>query len=304
MIYPLSKVFITQKFGENKKLYEKYGMIGHNGLDFRTKFWDTPLGRRYIYAIQYGVITDIKWDKTGYGYHIRQRGKDGHYLYAHLSKIYVAKNQTVNEGKILGISGSTGDSTAPHLHFGWRPLNFDYGNGYAGYEDPEKLFKKASTFNIHLVNCDIAQQKEFMSRMIYYTGSKPNINLSTSEFDINVSEGTLLMDDAMKIVDKINQVNTQCYILMYNGNQTSSFEVTSYYPAKNCSLITIPKPVPTTVMVHAMIHGLRKYINFNHLGEFIEDVEKYPTSWADIANFDNSGWQFAKQYEEIRKYFQ
>ncbi|HQA49001.1 MAG TPA: M23 family metallopeptidase, partial [Bacillota bacterium] len=51
--------------------------------------------------------------------------KDGmyEYYYAHLSAVSVASGQTVRPGSQVGLVGSTGASTGPHLHFGIKPLD-------------------------------------------------------------------------------------------------------------------------------------------------------------------------------------
>ncbi|MEK6896922.1 MAG: hypothetical protein AABW93_00130, partial [Nanoarchaeota archaeon] len=87
--------------------------------------------------------------------------------------------------------------------------------------------------------------------------------------------------------------------LFYPRNMDSAYEVASYYPERNMSFATIPTPIPTSVMIHAFLHLLRKYINFNKLGPYIEDIEKYPSTWSDMANIDNVGWKFEQQYSEI-----
>ena len=54
----------------------------------------------------------------GYGNHIIVDHENGyHTLYAHLSQINVAVGQKVGRGATIGLIGSTGRSTGPHLHF-------------------------------------------------------------------------------------------------------------------------------------------------------------------------------------------
>ena len=135
---PLSKIYITQRFGENPQLYKRYGLKGHNGIDFRTRFIDTPLGRRYIYSVAYGVVEKVVIKKHGgYGtYIVIKHFDNGQTIYGHQYCVKVKVGDNVKPGQIIGISDNTGHSTGPHLHFGYRPANADYLNGYKGYVDP------------------------------------------------------------------------------------------------------------------------------------------------------------------------
>lgn len=146
MRHPIDKVYITQGFGQNPGMYAKYGMKGHNGLDYRTRFVDSPLAHRYILAAKDGVVIEVgNQGKAGYGMFIRiQHYKDEQTIYGHLSKQYVKVGQRVLMGHRIGLSGNTGASTGPHLHFGLRPWNWKtlYGNGFKGYVDPSPFLKE------------------------------------------------------------------------------------------------------------------------------------------------------------------
>lgn len=70
-----------------------------------------------IIASKGGQVTAVGWDNTGYGKRIIV-DHDGHEtLYAHLSSFTVKLGDSVQQGDLLGRSGSTGRSTGPHLHF-------------------------------------------------------------------------------------------------------------------------------------------------------------------------------------------
>lgn len=137
LYHPLDTIYITQVFGVNERAYRKYGMKGHNGVDYRVRFFDSPLGRRYVSVAADGVVEDARWDRTGYGVHLRVRHPDGSLtIYGHNTKLYVAKGQHVKAQQIIALSGNTGDSTGPHVHFEYRPAHMDPKNGYAGAVDP------------------------------------------------------------------------------------------------------------------------------------------------------------------------
>lgn len=142
LLYPIDKIFITQRFGERPEYYAKYKLKGHNGVDFRTRFIDSPLGRRYVSASSDGVVEIVRADSGGYGTHIRLRHQDGSMtIYGHLTKSYVSKGDVVLAGQRIGLSGNTGDSSAPHLHFEYRPAGWtkNTSNGFAGAVDPMPL---------------------------------------------------------------------------------------------------------------------------------------------------------------------
>lgn len=100
---------------------------GHEGYDFNL-----PVGTSIIAAGD-GVVefagTETPFscpllNKTvaGESVGIRHESEDGTYftIYAHLSRIDVQPGQSVSAGTVLGLSGNTGCSTAPHLHFDVR----------------------------------------------------------------------------------------------------------------------------------------------------------------------------------------
>lgn len=139
--WPLDKIYITQGFGLNKQMYSKYGLPGHNGVDFRTRFIDSPLGRMYVNACADGIIEVVRADAGGYGTHIRQRLADGSLIiYGHLTKPYVSKGSIVKAGQRIGLTGSTGASTGPHLHLELRIAGWESKTAkqYYGAVDPLK----------------------------------------------------------------------------------------------------------------------------------------------------------------------
>lgn len=84
----------------------------HQGMDFTA-----PTGTD-VYATGKGVVERVQKTKRGYGYNVKiNHGFGFKTMYAHLSKITVEKGQKVNRGDVIGLVGSTGLSTAPHLHY-------------------------------------------------------------------------------------------------------------------------------------------------------------------------------------------
>ena len=108
---PLKRdIKITSGFG-----YRYHPILGkrlfHNGVDLRCKV-GTP-----VYAVLSGVV-----DQTGYNKRIGNfvHINHGKYqtIYGHLQRVLVIKGQKIDAGVKIGLSGNTGMSTGPHLHFG------------------------------------------------------------------------------------------------------------------------------------------------------------------------------------------
>ncbi|MEV7376312.1 transglycosylase family protein [Streptomyces sp. NPDC090301] len=97
----------------------------HTGVDFPV-----PTGTS-VKAVAEGRIVSAGWGGA-YGYQIVLRHDDGRYSqYAHLSALAVREGQRVTAGQRIGRSGSTGNSSGPHLHFEVRT-----GPGYGSDIDP------------------------------------------------------------------------------------------------------------------------------------------------------------------------
>ncbi|MGW6717702.1 transglycosylase family protein [Streptomyces sp. NPDC054995] len=97
----------------------------HTGVDFPV-----PTGTS-VKSVAPGRVVSAGW-AGAYGYEVVIRHNDGKYSqYAHLSALHVRAGQSVSGGQRIARSGSTGNSTGPHLHFEIRT-----GPGYGSDVDP------------------------------------------------------------------------------------------------------------------------------------------------------------------------
>lgn len=97
----------------------------HIGIDFGIVN-GTP-----IESTQSGKVTYAGWNSQGYGNLVIVDNGTYQTYYGHLSSVQVKVGQEVNPGTQLGLSGNTGNSTGPHLHYEIRKNNFPI--------DPTKL---------------------------------------------------------------------------------------------------------------------------------------------------------------------
>lgn len=99
--------------GESVPDCSPYCYQGHSGYD-----WSMYTGTQILAAAD-GVVVGRAALGTGYGWRvILDHGNGYQTLYGHLSALNVVLNQHVATGDVIGLSGSTGRSTGPHLHFG------------------------------------------------------------------------------------------------------------------------------------------------------------------------------------------
>jgi Membrane proteins related to metalloendopeptidases len=103
--------------------------VGHTGTDLAV-----PTGTP-VYATDNGYVSRAVVSYVGYGvYVIIDHGNGVSTLYAHNSQLYVSTGQYVTRGQVIAASGSTGNSTGPHLHFEVRINNTPVNPApYIGY---------------------------------------------------------------------------------------------------------------------------------------------------------------------------
>ena len=106
-------------FTGNFKVTCEYGRKGtawasgmHQGIDL------VGITNKKVYAICPGVVERAGYDKGGFGNYVRikEDGTENRIYLAHLEKIYVKVGQKVSYTTVIGLMGSTGNSTGPHTH--------------------------------------------------------------------------------------------------------------------------------------------------------------------------------------------
>ena len=117
-----SKDVITSRFSKSRTITVN-GRVqsgAHTGMDIVCVSKSSPK----ICAVASGTVVVAKAGSTGYGnyvviQHLSDEGKRFYTLYGHMvdGSIAVAEGSEVKVGQVLGIMGSTGNSTGPHLHF-------------------------------------------------------------------------------------------------------------------------------------------------------------------------------------------
>lgn len=106
--------FVTSNYGYRKR----FGRM-HKGIDLKIQSNDT------IYAAFDGKVRLTAYERKGYGNYIILRHPNGlETVYGHLNKALVKPDQVVRAGDPIGLGGSTGRSTGPHLHFETRFMGY------------------------------------------------------------------------------------------------------------------------------------------------------------------------------------
>lgn len=104
---------ITSKFGRRTNPFNGQQVGYHYGLDIAT--WN--INRKDIRSVLPGQVTYAGYNKGGFGYYVKVQHEGVETLYAHMAEQPIVKSgDKVSAGQKLGIIGSTGNSTGPHLH--------------------------------------------------------------------------------------------------------------------------------------------------------------------------------------------
>lgn len=130
-----SPAVITNGFGDTYIDYSRFGLKGHNGVDYAGNLGDP------IFAMADGRVEKIAYDPKGWGHHIVLRHDGFRTLYAHLKRATVYRGDLISAEKQIAEMGYSGfvdppDERGSHLHVGLIFDNADKNNGYGGYVDP------------------------------------------------------------------------------------------------------------------------------------------------------------------------
>ncbi len=130
-IYPM-KSEITSAFG-TKRVYNGKTKSYHTGIDFKADI------NSKVHASNNGVVKVVKNRFYAGNSIIIDHGQGIYTCYFHLNKIFVSVGDFVQREDIIGLSGNTGRTTGPHLHFA------TFVNGIQ--INPIKLFKTLNSLN-------------------------------------------------------------------------------------------------------------------------------------------------------------
>lgn len=176
-------------------IYAQYKLKGHNGIDFGI-----PAGTK-LYSCIDGEVIESRTD-IGYGNYVKIENNKCGVLYAHLESLGIAVGESVKAGQLIGLSGNTGNSTGPHLHFGVFPKPRNRANGYNGFIDP---------LDPNLIDWvedyygDSAEEK-----LIILENDNNNLKmmLQQSRDELNDVRKSILIKDARikEIIDQLEQV--------------------------------------------------------------------------------------------------
>lgn len=105
---PLDYLNVTSPYGYRQDPFTKCRTF-HDGIDLR-------FGNGVVYSMLPGKVAAVHHGNTGYGNYVILDHGTMRCLYGHLSEIYAKTGTDVQAGTVVGLVGSTGRSTGPHLH--------------------------------------------------------------------------------------------------------------------------------------------------------------------------------------------
>ena len=131
-IHPLDSL-VTSQYG-NKRVYNKHKKSQHLGIDYRAAIGDKVPAANAGKIVFSGDLFFTGWTV------IIDHGLDIFTVYGHLSKTLVKDGEMVKRGQLIGLSGNTGRTSGPHLHWGTK-VQGQYIDGFVLVEESKKYFK-------------------------------------------------------------------------------------------------------------------------------------------------------------------
>ena len=140
---PLDYLNVTSPYGYRQDPFTKCRTF-HDGIDLR-------FGNGVVYSMLPGKVAAVHHGNTGYGNYVILDHGTMRCLYGHLGEIYAKEGTMVQAGAVVGVVGSSGRSTGPHLHIQLQRLTAN--NSWTSV-DPmpfiEQLNRQVQDFNKRL----------------------------------------------------------------------------------------------------------------------------------------------------------
>ena len=140
---PLDYLNVTSPYGYRQDPFTKCRTF-HDGIDLR-------FGNGVVYSMLPGKVAAVHHGNTGYGNYVILDHGTMRCLYGHLCEIYAKEGTMVQAGAVVGVVGSSGRSTGPHLHIQLQRLSAN--NNWTSV-DPmpfiEQLNRQVQDFNKRL----------------------------------------------------------------------------------------------------------------------------------------------------------
>lgn len=186
---PLKETKINSEFGFRRFRW-------HHGIDLKLSTGDP------VFNAFDGIVRMRSYDRNGYGYYVLVRHRNGlETLYGHLSKISVEVGQEVRAGDVLGLGGSTGRSTGPHLHFEIR---------YQGLSiNPTEIFDfnygrlKGDVYTITSSSFDHVIQAQ--EAVYHRVRSGQNLGVIARQYGVSINQITRLNGISTRSILKVGQ---------------------------------------------------------------------------------------------------
>lgn len=186
---PVTGTKINSDFGKRRYRW-------HHGTDLKLNVGDP------VKAAFDGIVRIRSYERYGYGHYVVIRHRNGlETLYGHLSKVSVEVGEEIRAGEIVGLGGSTGRSTGPHLHFEVR---------YKGLSiNPSEFFDfdigriKSSVYTLTSSSFD----HEIMLREAIYhrVRSGENLSVIARRYGVRMSQITRLNGISTRSILRIGQ---------------------------------------------------------------------------------------------------
>ncbi|MHA1303790.1 MAG: peptidoglycan DD-metalloendopeptidase family protein [Candidatus Heimdallarchaeaceae archaeon] len=179
---------ITYRFG----LTKEYGSKFHNGIDLGAiePGWSCDK----IYSVDDGIVKMMKYDSLEAGMYPIIQHKGYFSRYCHLCEMLVRVGDEVKAGQVIGRMGSTGYSTATHLHLEikvgeWKDFWVKDSTGkYVNAIDPESMLL---TVEEEKLMSDKKTEQEHWANKHWESLNAKGITVSEKRFDDNITRGEI-----------------------------------------------------------------------------------------------------------------